>query len=394
MMSSIKYKPLSQACDFVSTKVGIDNICLNNYVSTENMLVDKGGVTIATSLPDVKTVTSYCKNDILTSNIRPYFKKIWFATNNGGCSNDVLVIRANKTTDTKFLYYVLCDNNFFNYATTTSKGTKMPRGNKDAIMKYLIPDVSITTQKKIADILSAYDDLIENNRRRIEILENVSQAIYKEWFIRLRFPEYKKTNFREGIPQGWRIAKLSELVDTQYGYTASAELDKVGPKFLRITDIAEKNLVWNNVPYCRIHNKELSKYLVEHGDILVARTGATVGYAKLINKNSPEAIFASFLVRLKPKDKELSLMIGMVVESQQYKNFIQAISTGAAQPQANAQLLTLFSIIVPDKNTINSFNKYVGPMRDQIEVLLQQNQNLIKQRDMLLPRLMSGKIEI
>ncbi|MDP4181809.1 MAG: restriction endonuclease subunit S, partial [Bacillota bacterium] len=259
-------------------------------------------------------------------------------------------------------------------------------------LKILIPP--LPTQQKIADILSAYDDLIENNNSRIELLEKVAQNLYKEWFARFRFPNYKETKFENGLPLGWKIFKLSELVETQYGYTASAESENGGPKFLRITDIAQKNLNWGNVPYCKIEEKELLKYLLEEGDILVARTGATVGYAKRINKNSPQAIFASFLVRLKPKNKKLGLMIGMVVESEQYKSFIQAIATGAAQPQANAQLLTLFSMIVPDDNLVNSFNSIVEPINDQIENLLMKNRNLIKQRDLLLPRLMSGKLEV
>lgn len=372
----------------------ISKIDLYNYISTENMLQNKGGVTIAATIPNSRTVPSYKCNDILISNIRPYFRKIWFATKNGGCSNDVLVLRANKDENAKFLYYVLADNNFFNYSTVTSKGTKMPRGSKMAIMKYLVPDISIDIQQKIADILSAYDDLIENNNRRIELLEKASQNLYREWFVRFRFPNYNQTKFEKGIPKGWEAKKLSEIVITQYGYTASAESDEVGPKFLRITDIAQKNLIWDDVPYCRIENKDILKYLIEPGDIIVARTGATVGYAKRINKKSPEAVFASFLVRLKPIDKKFSLMIGMVVESEQYKSFIQAIATGAAQPQANAKLLTLFSMVVPDNNTIDMFNSIVEPMKDKLENLQNQNSNLIKQRDLLLPRLMSGKLEV
>ena len=97
------------------------------------------------------------------SNIRPYFKKIWFANCNGGCSNDVLVFRANADTDARFLYYVLADNAFFNYSTATSKGTKMPRGDKTTIMQYGVPHFDLPTQRKIAGILADIDDKIALN---------------------------------------------------------------------------------------------------------------------------------------------------------------------------------------------------------------------------------------
>lgn len=113
-MNKVKYQPLNEVCKYVNSKIKIDKISTHNYISTENMLPHKGGIKVAANLPDSNTVSHYSENDILTSNIRPYFKKIWIATNSGGCSNDVLVFRAKKGTDAKFLYYVLSDNNFFN----------------------------------------------------------------------------------------------------------------------------------------------------------------------------------------------------------------------------------------------------------------------------------------
>ena len=180
----MKYRALSTACEYRKDRIFVDEVNEFNYISTENMLPDKGGVDVASSVAEGKTFPSYKDGDILLSNIRPYFKKIWFANKKGGCSNDVLVLKPNKSVDAKFLYYVLSDNNFFNYSTVTSKGTKMPRGSKTAIMKYLVPDIDMPTQKRIADILSAYDDLIENNNRRIALLEKAAQELYKEWFVR------------------------------------------------------------------------------------------------------------------------------------------------------------------------------------------------------------------
>lgn len=162
---------LSEICDFVKEKtdvVGLDN---TTYISTENMLPNKGGIIHASTLPTTKQTQAFKKGDVLVSNIRPYFKKIWYAKFDGGCSNDVLVFRAKDGIDSMFLHYVLADDNFFRYAMTTSKGTKMPRGDKKAILEYDVPDILYENQKKIANILSLTDKKIQFN---IQINENLA----------------------------------------------------------------------------------------------------------------------------------------------------------------------------------------------------------------------------
>lgn len=160
----MKYE-LSDLCSYVMDKVEVAKLNNKNYISTENMLPNKGGVVRATSLPKAVQARKYCAGDILLSNIRPYFKKIWFAREDGGCSNDVLVFRANENTNATFLYYVLSDDAFFEYATVTAKGTKMPRGDKTAIMSYGVPCIEVSGQKKIADILGSMDKKIELNKK-------------------------------------------------------------------------------------------------------------------------------------------------------------------------------------------------------------------------------------
>lgn len=166
----MKYR-LEDICVYVKGKVNVVNLTFSTYISTENMLPNKAGVVEATSLPTTVQVQLYKKYDVLVSNIRPYFKKIWYAQFDGGCSNDVLVFRANKRVDSKFLYYVLADDAFFDYSMAKSKGTKMPRGDKTAIMQYEVPNFSIKTQKNIANILSNIDDKIQLNN---EINKNLA----------------------------------------------------------------------------------------------------------------------------------------------------------------------------------------------------------------------------
>ena len=154
---------LSTICDYRKGKVDVATLTHLSYISTENMLPNKGGITSAASLPTISQTQEYRKGDVLVSNIRPYFKKIWKAKTDGGCSNDVLVFAAKDGTDPDFLYYVLADDSFFEYSMATSKGTKMPRGDKTSIMRYQVPAIDISTQRRIASILRSLDDKIELN---------------------------------------------------------------------------------------------------------------------------------------------------------------------------------------------------------------------------------------
>lgn len=162
MISNIQR--LSDICSFADGRIAVADLDLDTYISTENMLQNKEGITRSAGLPTVNQTQAYQANDVLVSNIRPYFKKIWFADRDGGCSNDVLVLRAKERCNPGFLYYLLSDDSFFDYATATAKGTKMPRGDKGAIMRYEVPDLPIAIQIGIADTLSALDARIAENR--------------------------------------------------------------------------------------------------------------------------------------------------------------------------------------------------------------------------------------
>ena len=156
---------LQELCSYVKTKVETSNYSIEDYISTENMLPEKGGITIASSFPSGK-VTEFQENDILISNIRPYFKKIWRANRSGCCSNDVLCIRANNNVDAEFLYYLLSQDLFFAYVMSGANGSKMPRGDKQQIMNWEIEIPSEKEdQRRIASILSSLDRKIELNNK-------------------------------------------------------------------------------------------------------------------------------------------------------------------------------------------------------------------------------------
>jgi type I restriction enzyme S subunit len=271
----------------------------------------------------------------------------------------------------------------------------VPGVNRNVLheLKVRYPDSQL--QPRIVEILSQYDELIDNNRRRMVLLENAARQLYNEWFVRLRFPGYEHTRVNSGVPQDWRRKTLAELCESiDYGYTASSNLEVVGPKFLRITDIVPDVIDWTSVPYCLIADDRLAKFCLAQGDIVIARTGATVGYAKRIHKRHPDAVFASYLVRLRLKPKVDNLMVGIFAESDEYKHYVKSRVGGAAQPNANAKVLSGAEILVPPPNIQGLFHEFVEPLIDQREVLQLQNQQLRAARDLLLPRLMNGEVTV
>ena len=150
-----------------------------------------------------------------------------------------------------------------------------------------------------------------------------------------------------GLAKTWDCVPLRDICEQiNYGYTASAKQEPIGPKFLRITDIVDELINWESVPYCTISEKEFAKYELQRGDIVIARTGATSGYAKMIKKH-PKAVFASYLVRLRIKEEHDWRYVGLIAESDDFKRYIKSVIGGAAQPQANAQVLTSFLIPLP-----------------------------------------------
>lgn len=171
---------LGEVCDYVHEKISIDSLSNKTYISTENMLKERGGIIECESLPEDCNVTAFEQNDILVSNIRPYFKKIWRATFSGGCSNDVLCFRSKSEFNSLILYYTIERDSFFEYVVAGCNGAKMPRGDKKWIMKYSIVIPSVTDQKVFQKKIESIMDIINLKREEEKKLKSMQTLLLSQ----------------------------------------------------------------------------------------------------------------------------------------------------------------------------------------------------------------------
>lgn len=347
---------LSDICCFRKGKVEVENLNTKNYISTENMLPNKSGITEATSLPKVSSTQEYKNGDVLVSNIRPYFKKIWQARYDGGCSNDVLVFVPKSTTDRDFLYYLLADDDFFTYSMATSKGTKMPRGDKTSIMQYEVPMVDFCTQKKIASVLKSLDEKIELNNAINENLEQQAQAIYCDMFI---------TN----VNPSWQLGRLSNLITVRYGKDHKKLADGIYP-------------VYGSGGIMRY----VEKPLYDKESVLIPRKG-TLNNVMYVNKPfwSVDTMFFT--------EMKLPNVAKFVFHFVKSKN-LASLNAGSAVPSMTTDILNAMELSIPDADTFYKFENIVAPLYQAMQQNTQESSKLAELRDSLLPRLMSGEIDV
>ena len=240
---------------------------------------------------------------------------------------------------------------FDRYARFKSHGSVREVMDWDEMCKVELPVPPYEKQKEIVD---GYKAITERIALKQKINDNLAAQM------RAYFKEYTANNASI-------TGKLKDYSVMQYGYTETATTEPVGPKFLRITDIAQNYIDWNGVPYCPISEENHEKYVLSEGDVVVARTGATVGYAKMVGRNIPDSVFASFLVRIRPIDDEYRYYFGLAITSAEFLNFVQTNAGGSAQPQANPPLLGEFELSIPNKQSLPEFNTKISSFLGVIE---------------------------
>lgn len=376
---------LSDICSFRRGKVSVDRLNTNNYISTENMLPNKGGITEASSLPTVPLTQEYRKGDVLVSNIRPYFKKIWKAKYDGGCSNDVLVFAANSNTDKDFLYYILANDEFFAYSMATSKGTKMPRGDKTSIMQYEVPVMDIELQRRIASILKSIDEKIELNNAINNNLEEQAQTLFKAWFVDFEF--------NSGImPSHWHISQLGSVARISTEVFSPSKNPNVEVEHYSIPSYDEKRYpVFENS-----NGIKSNKYRLTSNSVMISKLNPDTKRIWRPYCISDRPICSTEFIVYEPINPLNRDFIYSIIDSIGFSGFLCSHTTGStnSRQRATPSITLNYNIVLPDDETIRTFCSIVSPMYDTIENNIKENQKLAETRDKLLPKLMSGELDV
>ncbi|WP_415935135.1 restriction endonuclease subunit S [Roseburia inulinivorans] len=374
---------LLDICVFRKGKVDVSKLTLKTYISTENMLPNKGGVTEASSLPTVQLTQEYKKGDILVSNIRPYFKKIWQAKCDGGCSSDVLVFQGNLNIDGDFLYYILANDDFFAYSMATSKGTKMPRGDKTSIMQYEVPIFDIDTQRKIASVLRSLDEKIELNSTINNNLEEQISALFANMF----------GHFIDSLDNSdIKLGDLIESVDNR-GKTPPLSDEPTDYPIIDVRALSGNSRIIDYTNCTKYVSKEAYNNWFRSGhpkeyDILISTVGSLAEMKIFLGTTG---CIAQNVVGFRTKGISPLYLY-------QYLNYIKndlvAYNIGSVQPSIKITHIIKHSIYVASKEDIEIFDSIARDITKKIFANCQENEALKQMRDTLLPKLMSGELDV
>lgn len=379
---------LENHATYINNKVDTNEISLSQYISTDNILQNKQGIECATSLPiQGGKVTAFKKGDILLANIRPYLKKIWYAQFDGGCSADVLAIRANAKTDSHFLFYALFRDDFFIHAMKGAKGTKMPRGDKTQIMEFKIPVFDLKTQQSIAAVLSALDKKIALNKQINARLEEMAKTLYDYWFVQFDFPDangkpYKSSGgeivfdetLKREIPKGWGSIELQSCLAKIPNTTKILNKD--------INDFGKYPVVDQSQDFiCGFTNDEKSILNPQDAHIIF---GDHTRIVKLVNFQYARGADGTQVI-LSNNERMPNYLFYQII------NQIDLSSYGYAR---HFKFLKEFKIILPSKDISQKYNEIANTFFVKVRNNIKQNHQLTQLRDFLLPMLMNGQVSV
>ena len=402
---------LSSIAYYVTDKISSNDISLAEYVTTDCILQNKKGREVATNLPPQPcSLIRYQRGDVLIANIRPYLKKVWFADIDGGASPDVLVFRAKDGHSPSFLYAILLQDSFFDYVMQGTKGSKMPRGDKEQILRYEMPTFSCS-EESIGTFFLNLDRKIHLNERINQNLEAMAKQLYDYWFVQFDFPNedgepYKSSggemiwneSLKREIPKGWITTTINGVCTSCRGVSYGKDdllPNGNGVLVFRGNNIENNHIVYDSnvafVPYDFINEEQR----IKEGDIVMTMSSgskAHVGKCAMFYKDS-EHTFGAFLSKFTPK-KEMRYMIFLFLTSEYFKSLITAFCNGTGINNLTNQTFDDVILVLPNENTLQQFESKVKPLFDIIGNNEENIEILTKQRNELLPLLMNGQVSI
>ena len=310
-------------------------------------------------------------------------------------NSGMVILRANgEIVDARFLYQILKSEYYRPYFKQYCTGSAQPQlPIKNFSQIYLnVPDIE--TQHRIADILSAYDDLIENNQKQIKLLEEAAQRLYKEWFVDLRFPGHENTKIVDGVPEGWQYEKLGDLVKTTSGGTPSRRKSEYyvngNIRWIKTKELNDRFIFETEEHITEDAVKNSSAKILPEGALIVAMYGATIGKigitAAEMACNQACCAFISFDDMISKEYLYCWLMDN--------REYLVSQGKGVAQSNLSQEMIRNFSLLCPDKKVIKNFTEIVTTMLENKRVLENKILMLSEARNDLLPKLMSGEVKV
>lgn len=303
----------------------------------------------------------------------------------------------------RFMYYIMKNNE--TYIKSFANGVATQSITKEAVRNLVFEIPDYNHQKRIASILSTYDDLIENNLKRIKLLEETAQNIYKEWFVNFRFPNYEHTEFdaESGLPVGWEKNKLEEVAKLIHGYAFDAKRFTEEPTtvmVLRMGNFKEKGGIQldKNVKYISKEYDFNEKFKLFAGDLIivlsdVTRDGRIIGNVGILPDYGIEYALNQRVAKLECENK-IKTYLYCALNSFDFKEHCKPRANGATVLNLKSIDVNEYKIILPPESIIESFSAIINPLLKIMENLDLQNQKLKEARDILLPRLMNRTIEV
>ncbi len=290
--------------------------------------------------------------------------------------------------DPKFVSYFLRNS----LKGTTGSKAAVPGVNRNDLHAYRVRVPDLAAQVSIANKLSVYDDLIDNNKRRIKLLEEAARLTYRGWFVRFRFPGHELTKIQNGLPEGWHRAAITDLAEfLSRGISPAYDDDVQG---LVINQKCVRDGLLDLGPARHQSKKVPASKFVRVGDVLVNSTGAgTLGRVAQVLEEIPDCTVDSHVTIVRPRENLSPAWFGMALVSMQ--SVIEGMGKGATnQTELSKTDLGELKLTVPSKSVSDEFDQLVSPLRRQVQVLRNQCKALQKARDLLLPRLISGEIDV
>lgn len=401
---------LCQLCEiayFVTDKIPLENVLLTDYVTTDSLLPNKEGRCVAQNLPPQKcALTHYKCGDVLVANIRPYLKKIWFADREGGASADVLVFRAKSGHSQEFLYASLLQDSFYDYVMKGKKGSKMPRGDKNQIMRYSIPKLSLAEEACIGNIILSFCTKININRQINDNLEAMAKQLYDYWFVQFDFPNEKGKPYKSSggamaynerlkreIPVGWQCCCVNNLCEINKKAISKGEYHHI--EYLDTGSITQGYI--NHTEYYRVDAApSRAQRKVEDLTIIYSSVRPKLLHYGVLSMPKENFIVSTGFITLDAKNKIMALMVYYFLTSDIVTRYLASIADTAVSsyPSINPEDVAYLDVVLPNKDTIKKFNDIVEPMFRKMSKLRNEIAVLTKQRDELLPLLMNGQASV